>query len=97
MSNIFTRSKKSGGLRVILDLSELNENVLKHHFKMDNIHTVAQLLTPNCYMASIDLQDAYYTISIHAKFQKYLHFPWQGQLWQYKALPNGLLKLSTYM
>ena len=90
VSNIFTRPKKSGGLRVILDLSDLNEFVLKHHFKMDNIHTVAQLLSPNCYMASIDLQDAYYTISIDAGFRKYLRFPWQGHLWQYKALPNGL-------
>ena len=90
VSNIFTRPKKNGGLRVILDLSDLNEYVQKHHFKMDNVHTVAQLLTPNCYMASVDLQDAYYTISIDAKFRKYLRFHWQGQLWQYKALPNGL-------
>lgn len=56
VSNIFTRPKKNGGVRLILDLSDLNEYVVKQHFKMDDIHTVACLLTPNCYMASVDLQ-----------------------------------------
>ena len=90
VSNIFTRPKKNGGVRLILDLSDLNEYVVKQHFKMDNIHTVACLLTPNCYMASVDLQDAYYSISIEPEFRKYLQFTWQGHHWQYKALPNGL-------
>ena len=52
---------------------------------MDNVHTGSHLLTPNCFMAYVDLQYAYYTISIDLLFGKYLRFRWQGQLWQYTA------------
>ena len=90
ISNIFTRPKKNGGLRVILDLSELNKSMLYQHFKMDSIHTAIPLLSPSCYLASVDLQDAYYTVSVHPSHRKYLKFIWQGQLYQYKVLPNGL-------
>ena len=33
LSNFFTREKKDGGHRMILDLSNLNEYVVKRHFK----------------------------------------------------------------
>ena len=41
-------------------------------------------------MASVDLRDAYYTVPIHPESRKYLRFIWNDQLWQFKALPNGL-------
>ena len=90
LSNIFTRPKKTGGLRLILDLSELNKHLLVQHFKMDNIHTAALLLSQGCYLASVDLRDAYYSISINPQFRKYLRFMWRGNLWQFKSLPNGM-------
>ena len=40
-------------------------------------------------MAS-DLKDAYYSVPIHKVHQKYLKFEWQGQLYQFTCLPNGL-------
>lgn len=75
VSPIFVRPKKDGGFRLILDLSELNKNVQYHHFKMDTLQSALQLITPNCFMASIDLRDAYYTVPIakaHRKFLKFL-------------------------
>ena len=41
-------------------------------------------------MATIDLKDAYYSVPIHHQYGRYLKFSWMGQLWQFKALPNGL-------
>lgn len=90
LSNIFTRPKKDGGTRMILDLSELNQSLNVQHFKMDNIHTAKHLITPHCYLASIDLQDAYYSIPVDPHSRKYLRFMWQGERWQFAALPNGL-------
>ena len=90
ISNIFTRPKKSGGTRLILDLSDLNKSVVYQHFKMDNIHTALTLISPNCFVASVDLRDAYYTVPIHPDSRKYLRFMWNGTLWQFKVLPNGL-------
>jgi hypothetical protein len=41
-------------------------------------------------MTSIDLRDAYYHVPIARECRKYLRFLWQGQLYQYCSLPNGL-------
>ncbi len=90
VSNIFARQKKDGTLRLILNLKRLNDSVEYHHFKMDTLATAIALMRPNCYMASVDLKDAYYSIPIHPQSRKYLRFLWQGQLYQFTCLPNGL-------
>ena len=61
-----------------------------HHFKMDTLETAIKMVTPNCHMASIDLKDAYCCVPVHENDQKYLKFKWQGKLYQFTALPNGL-------
>ena len=90
ISNIFTRPKKDGGYRMILDLSELNQYIVYRHFKMDTFDTAKNLVTPHCYMASLDLRDAYYSVPIADECRKFLKFQWRNKLYQYKALPNGL-------
>ncbi len=90
ISKIFLRPKKDGTFRVILNLKELNKFVVYHHFKMDSIHTALHLMKKGCFMASIDLQDAYYTIPVFPEHRRYLKFSWQGKMYQYTCLPNGL-------
>ena len=60
VSNIYDRDKKDGSLRVILNLIDLNQFITYHHFKMDTIDTVINLMRTNCFMASIDLSNAAY-------------------------------------
>ena len=90
VSNIFPRSKKDGGYRIILDLMSLNPFVQYKHFKMEIFVTAKQLVSRRCYVACIDLKDAYYSVPVHRDNRKYLKFSWMSQLWQFKALPNGL-------
>ena len=90
ISNIFTRPKKDGGLRRIQNLRQLNEGLEYHHFKMDTFMSAIHMVTPNCFMASIDLRDAYYSVPIALDHQKYLKFIWGDSLYKFKALPNGL-------
>lgn len=90
ISPIFTRPKKDGSHRMILNLKSLNENITYHHFKMDTVWSAIRMMTPLCYMASIDLKDAYYSVPIHPEHQKYLKFLWKGQLYKYVCFPNGL-------
>ena len=90
ISPIFTRAKKDGSFRVILNLKCLNTHVQYHHFKMDSLNTVLQMVKPGCFMASIDLKDAYYSVPIATADQKYLKFQWRGKLYQYVCFPNGL-------
>ena len=39
---------------------------------MDNLNTAVDLMSQNCFMASIDWKDAYYSVPIAKDFQKYL-------------------------
>ena len=57
---------------------------------MDTLQSAIRLMTPNCYMASVDLRDAYYSVPIHNEDKKYLRFCWRGKLFQFTCLPNGL-------
>ena len=89
-SPIFTVPKKDGTVRLILNLKKLNSYITNSHFKMDTIRTILGLVTPNCWMASLDLKDAYYSVRIHPNFQKYLKFTDNGTLYKYTIFPNGL-------
>ena len=64
ISTIFLRPKPDGTHRMILNLKKLNGSVKYEHFKMDTLWTVIRMMKPNCYMASIDIKDAYYSVPI---------------------------------
>ena len=90
ISPIFSVPKKDNKVRLILNLKRLNEHVKSYHFKMDSIHTALSLVTEGCWMASLDLKDAYYSVRIHEAYQKFLKFSYKGTLFQYTVYPNGL-------
>ena len=56
---------------------------------MDSIDTVTHLITKDCWTASIDLKDAYYSVKVDERFQKCLKFWYGGKLIQCKAYPMG--------
>ena len=66
LSNVFLRPKKDRTHRLILNLKRFNESVCHYHFKMDSLSTITKLVTQNCYMASVDMKDAYYSIPIRS-------------------------------
>ena len=41
-------------------------------------------------MASLDLQDAYYSLNLHPDFRKYVTFTWGGKIFQFNTVPFGL-------
>ena len=83
ISRIFLRPKKDGTSRLILNLKSFNKNVEYHHFKMDTLHSILKLVRKNCWMASVDLKDAYYSCPVALRNQKYLKFSWKSQLYKY--------------
>ena len=90
ISPIFVANKKDGSYRMILNLKRFNQHVEYQHFKMDSVWTAIRLITPNCYMASIDLKDAYYSVPIAKPHQTYLKFEWNNMLYKFTCIPNGL-------
>lgn len=90
LSSIFVTPKNDGSYRLILNLKSFNKHIAYHHFKMESLHYVIQIMKKDCYMASVDLRDAYYSVRIHENYQKYLKFSFNNQLFQFTCLPNGL-------
>ena len=87
ISPIFLREKKDGSHRMILNLKALNKSIVYHHFKMDTLGSVIRLIRPNCFMATIDLKDANYSVPVSEKHQKYLKFHWKDKLLQVYMFP----------
>ena len=90
ISTTFTRPKRDGSHRLILNLKKLNEHIVYHHFKMDSLQSAVQLMKPHCWMAVLDLKDASYSVPIRKDHRKYLRFEHDGQLYEFVCLPNGL-------
>jgi hypothetical protein len=89
-STYFIVPKKSGGLRPILNLKIFNRCLRKVRFKMETLNTIASVVPPGCWMASIDLKDAYFHVSILRSHRRFLRFRWKGQAFQFRAMPFGL-------
>ena len=57
---------------------------------MDNINKILNLIAKDCFIGSIDLKDAYYSIKISENFQGYLKFEFLNKLYEFVCFPNGL-------
>ena len=94
ISHNFITPKADGSHRLILNLSKLNDHVEKITFKMETLKSALQMIRPGCFFSKVDLKEAFYSIGINRQFQKYLKFLWQGTLYVFTCLPNGLSTAS---
>lgn len=90
LSPYFLVKKPNGSDRFILNLKGFNEFVVNHHFKIEDIKTVVQLTFPNYFLASIDIEDAFYLIPIHEESRKFLRFKFKEKIYEFVCLPFGL-------
>jgi len=90
VSEIFTKKKQDNSLRLILNLKSLNKNVHYEKFKMETFKAALALISPLCYMASVDMASAYYHVPIAESHWKFLKFIWKGQRYSFTCYPNGL-------
>lgn len=90
LSPVFTVPKKSGDLRMILNLKRINLFVQAQPFRMENLSVVLQHVRRNDWACSIDLKDAYFHVPIHALSQRLLGFRFGDGTYRYNCLPFGL-------
>ena len=91
ISYIFPVPKKTlGEFRIIFDLSELNKYIRKVHFRMDSLHSIMSLISPGDWLVSLDLSDAYNTVSMHPSSMPFLAFLLCQVYYQFTCLPQGL-------
>ena len=81
VSPIFVVPKwEKNSFRLILNLWAINVFILYRHFKLINIMDILNILTPNCYLSSVDWHLAFNHIAIRDSDQKFLCFQWR-QRW----------------
>lgn len=90
ISNTFLAEKSNGKKRFILNLKKLNQFLDPPHFKMEDYRTAAKLIQGIRFMATIDLKDAYFFISIDINSRKYLRFYFDNKLFEFQCMPFGL-------
>lgn len=90
ISPVFLVPKPDGSYRFILNLKRLNLFVKEDHFKMEDLRTALNIMQEGEFMCRLDLNDAYLMVPIHFLHRKYLRFIFDGQLYQFLALPFGL-------
>jgi hypothetical protein len=57
---------------------------------MDSLSTAINLMNKNCYFASINLKDTFFSIPAKESDRKYLRVTWNGTLYQFTYLAQGL-------
>ena len=93
VSNIFTARQQDRSPRLILNLDGLSRLQLPYiHFKMDSMKDVIAMITPGVWLASIDLQDAYYSIPVHTAHQDFLPFYWNRTDFKFRACLMAILR-----
>ena len=86
----FITPKKTGDVRVVTDLRELNKFVKRKPFPLPKIKDLLQSLANFQYATAVDLSMGYYNIPLDKRAQELCTFllPWGKYRW--KRLPMGL-------
>ena len=88
---LFTVPKKNSvKMRVILDLSTLNQHIECPTFRMTTVRDVKAVIPPHAFTTSIDLKDAYWHIPVKPYYRKFLGFSLGGRKYRFRAMPFGL-------
>ena len=100
VSGTFSKTKKNGDYRMILNLKTFNGFLKLKHCKLESVEDALDLITEGCYFGSVELKDASYTITIHQNYQKYLILFWKEEYYQYIVLTSGfspVLRVFIYV
>ena len=89
-NRVFLVPKKTGGFRLILDVSKLNEFLIVDKFYMDTVQVIRSAVEEDMWAVSIDLSDAYHHIPIRSGYSNFLAFQVGSRCFRYVALPFGL-------
>lgn len=90
LSPYFTVPKPDGTHRFILNLKKLNQYIKTYHFKYEDMKVATKLISKNDFMISLDLQDAFFMVSVHKNYRKYLRFEFNNKTYEFSCLPFGL-------
>ena len=88
---LFLVPKKEGTYRPVIVLSRLNQFVHNSHFLMEGLHCLKTLPRERGFMTSIDLKDAYFSVTVHES-SMFSPFHLGSKHYAFLGLPFGLLQ-----
>ena len=94
VSNLFIVKKMDGGNRPVINLKNLNQCIPQHHFKMESLKSLRDILKQNDVTCKLDLKDAYFCIPLAEESKKVMRFYWEGDLYQFLCLCFRLVPVS---
>lgn len=83
-------------MRFILNLKDLNCFLSPPHFQSEDWRMVAQLMTQDSWMSTLDLQDAYLLVSIAQESRHFLRCQWRGVTYELTALHCAIHFYKNY-
>ena len=86
-SRVFLVPKNNVKMRMVIDLSLLNQWLDCPTFQLDHAQVIREALAPGMWATSIDLSDAYLHIPIHPLFWQFLVFQVGNKRYQFMVLP----------
>ena len=89
-SHIFVVPKKQGKWRLVLDLSRLNRLVVRETFQMISLLDVFSSIRPSDWMATLDIESAYWHVPVQPQFRKFFQFRFRERGFQFRVMPFGL-------
>ena len=94
-SRVFLVPKRSGGWRLVIDLSVLNGFLSEVSFEMDTLAKVKAATQQGMWATSLDLSDAYHHIPIQEEHQDYTVFPSGRRMLQLSGTPVRPIRSSV--
>ena len=89
-SRVFTRPKKNGSLRPIIDLSKLNKLLVIPRFHMETVAKITNSLVAMLWGCTVDIRDAYLNVPVNWHFHKFFAFKIGNRIFVWQFLPFGL-------
>ena len=84
MSNLFL-----GTNRPFINFENLNQYIPHHHFKMESLQSLRDILKHGSVMCKLDLKKAYFCIPLTKESKKFVICYWDGVLYQFLCLCFG--------
>lgn len=82
--------KQKGDIRICLDPTELNKNILRRQFPMRTIEEIATRIKNSRFFTKLDCKKGFWQIKVSERSQKLLTFATPWGRYSYRVLPFGL-------
>jgi hypothetical protein len=86
---LFTVPKTDGSHRLIVDMKNGNCFAEQHHFKMEGLRTLRDLIKRSDFLCKADIKAAFPHVGIHPRDRDFFRIRFKGVHYRFTALPFG--------